>query len=87
MLDLYRYNVRLIPLQSACPGDIVFITDGSGAVTHGGLFIGWKGATTLEFVNASSYADNEKVVKDFWPIHGEKRGQRIVGIGRLLVTM
>lgn len=87
MLDIYRDNVQMIPFESASPGDIVFITDQPETVTHGGLFIGWKDANTLEFINASSYEPYRKVVVDTWPVQGSKRGQRLVGIGRLLCVL
>ncbi len=86
MKELYIYNVQMIPPESARPGDIVFITDGSKDVTHGGLFMGWKDANTLEFINASSYEAYQKVVIDTWPIHEIKRDQYFVGIGRLLMV-
>lgn len=66
------------------PGDIVFLSDGTARVTHGGLFVRWVDGETLEFVNASSYFG--QVVVDSWPLHGEKRNQRFVAFGRLTLA-
>ena len=82
--DLYRWNVELIPPKSLIPGDIVFLANKSGQISHGGLFIEWI-KDTLRFVNASSYWG--KVVIDEWPLNGEKREQRFAGGGRLKIVM
>ncbi|MEW6047484.1 MAG: NlpC/P60 family protein [Bacillota bacterium] len=66
------------------PGDIVFLSDGTARVTHGGLFVRWVDGETLEFVNASSYFG--QVVVDSWPLHREKRNQRFVAFGRLTLA-
>lgn len=83
MDELYLYNVRLIGKDELLPGDIVFITNDSTRISHGGLFIGWKDDTMIEFINASSY--HQKVCIDEWPIEGKKRGQWFVGFGRLII--
>ncbi len=84
MADLWVWNVALKPPRDLVPGDIVFLADASGDVVHGGLFVEWAGSDALRFVNASSYSG--QVVVDEWPLHGEKRGQRFAGAGRLKVV-
>lgn len=84
MADLWVWNVALKPPQDLVPGDLVFLADDSGQVVHGGLFMEWAGDDVLRFVNASSYSG--QVVVDEWPLHGEKRGQRFAGAGRLKVV-
>lgn len=84
MADLWVWNVALKPPQDLVPGDIVFLADASGDVVHGGLFVGWTGSDAFRFVNASSHSG--QVVVDEWPLHGEKRGQKFAGAGRLRVV-
>lgn len=81
--ELYNYNVRPLRKDELLPGDIVFITNEKDRVTHGGLFVEWKDDKTIEFLNASSYYG--KVLIDDWPVEGTKRGQWLVGFGRLMV--
>lgn len=85
--ELWRYNVLPLTPEQMQPGDIVFITNDSERMTHGGLFIAWvnEARTEFRFVNASSYYG--EVVIDTWPVEGEKRGQWFAGAGRLLVTV
>lgn len=54
MKDLYTWNVDLLPIYKAKPGDIVFITNEDEKVTHAGMFIRLTDDTTFEFINASS---------------------------------
>jgi len=84
MADLWIWNVALKPPRDLVPGDLVFLADDSGQVVHGGLFMEWAGDDVLRFVNASSYSGH--VIVDEWPLHGEKRGQRFAGAGRLKVV-
>ncbi len=84
MDQLWRYNVIPVDPAKAKPGDIVFVTSNAKEMTHGGLFIRWIDADTLEFINASSYWGH--VVVDSWPRSGTKRDQWFVGIGRLLIA-
>lgn len=87
MDTMWRYNVERLLLDDVRPGDIVFITNSSTTITHGGLFVRWvdDDMTEFEFVNASSYYG--ETVLDTWPVEGEKRGQWLVGIGRLKTTL
>lgn len=81
---LYEWNYQRVTLGELVPGDLVFISDGSATVTHGGLVV-QATADTIRFLNASSYCG--EVVEDEWPLTGERRGQRVVGYGRLLMTI
>ncbi|HHV93646.1 MAG TPA: C40 family peptidase [Firmicutes bacterium] len=89
MHDLWRFDVELLPKDAAAPGDIVFITNTSERITHGGLFIRWldEEKTAFEFINASSYEEYRAVVIDWWPVDDVKRGQWLVGIGRLKICI
>lgn len=80
---LWRYNTVMIPPQEVQPGDLVFITSREGKITHGGLFQRWFDGEPkyFEYVNASSYYG--AVVIDTWPLQGAKRGQWVVGFGRM----
>lgn len=84
MHEIYSlYCAKLSPVE-ARPGDIVAIAqDGSAVITHGGLVERVDG-NEVWFVNASSY--HGRVVSDAWPLVGSKRGQHVVGFGRLLVV-
>ena len=81
--ELYKFNVTPLNKDEVLSGDIVFITGDKERITHAGLFIGWKDNSTLELINASSY--HGKVCVDEWPLNGTKRGQWIVGFGRLKI--
>lgn len=76
------YSLRLGP-DEAWPGDILFVSDGSGIATHGGL-VESVGDDEVRFVNASSHW--QRVVSDVWPLTGSHRGQYVLGFGRLLVA-
>lgn len=85
MKDLYAWNVDLLPIYKAKPGDIVFFTNEDEKVTHGGMFIRLIDENTFEFINASSY--HGKVIINTWPIDGEKSGQWFIGAGRLKLNI
>ena len=82
MDHMWRYATERVPARLARPGDVVFITGEDGRITHGGLVISVS-ETEVKFVNASSYFG--EVVVDTWPLDGTKRGQWVVGFGRLVV--
>lgn len=82
--EMYRYNYQQVTPDKLVPGDLVFLSDGSADVTHGGLVIS-VADDAIRLVNASSYYG--QVAEDDWPLVGDKRGQRIVGYGRLLMTI
>lgn len=82
--ELWRYNVLPVVPSDMAPGDLVFIANSNGIITHGGLFVRWVNEGIFEFINASSYHD--AVVLDTWPKDGIKREQYFVGAGRLLVV-
>ena len=85
MSDLYDWNVSLIPLEKAAPGDIIFF-DEDDKITHGGLFIKWMddSESEFEFVHASSAAGG--VIVDSW-IPGEtRRKHSLTGAGRFKVA-
>lgn len=83
-LQIYYWDLQREPLRDLKPGDLVFLTDGTNIVTHGAFFVGWaKPYTVMRFLDASSYKG--KVGIQDWPVHGLKRGQWIVGAGRLKV--
>ncbi|MGE5554384.1 MAG: C40 family peptidase [Betaproteobacteria bacterium] len=84
MAELFRYNYRPLPATELTPGDLVFLSDGRADVTHGGLVVSVT-AEAIRFLNASSY--HKAVAEEEWPLVGEKRGQRIVGYGRLLLSL
>ena len=81
---IHAWNFQpLLPTQLQ-PGDLVFLTDGSRPITHGALFVRWVVPyEVMEFLDASAYLG--KVMLQEWPLAGEKRGQRVVAVGRLKV--
>lgn len=79
--QLYHNDTAVLQPDEVKPGDIVYITDGSTDVTHGGLFISWITSTTFRFLDASSYYG--KVVTDTWSTTATIRGQEFVAFGRL----
>jgi len=83
MDSMYHSGTRAVSDDELRPGDIVFITDNSDRITHGGLFIRWISDDQFEFINASSYFG--EVVIDTWPRDGDKRDQWYVAAGRLVV--
>lgn len=85
MKDLYTWNVDLLSIYKAKPGDIVFFTNEDEKVTHGGMFIRLLDENTFEFINASTY--HKKVIINTWPIYGEKSGQWFIGAGRLKINI
>ncbi len=82
---MHRYGTEAVPDDELQPGDIVFITNSSDRITHGGLFVRWISDDQFEFMNASSYFG--EVAIDTWPSDGEKRDQWYVGAGRLVVPV
>lgn len=84
MHDLWLYNTVPLHPKDLQPGDVIFITDDRGKVTHGGLFMEWVDNNELKLINASSYYG--QVVIDTWPLHDQKRGQWFVGAGRLKIV-
>ena len=83
MDTMYNNNVRNILKEDTSPGDIVFITDDSSKITHGGIIVNLDG-DLITFINASSYYG--KVVIDTWDINELVRGQWIVGFGKLQLS-
>lgn len=81
---LYEWNYQQMTPDKLVPGDIVFLSDGTADVTHGGLVISAT-AEAIRFLNASSC--HGQTVEDEWPLASEKREQRIVGYGRLLMCI
>lgn len=79
--QLYHDDSTVLGPDQVKPGDIVYITDGSTDVTHGGLFIRWITDTTFRFIDASSYYG--KVVVDTWSTTTSIRSQQFVAFGRL----
>lgn len=84
MDDLYSWNVELIPIEEASPGDIVFITNKTERITHGGFFIRRVNEETVEILHASSY--HGYTLKENWPIDKPVDDHWFVGIGRLVVA-
>lgn len=84
METLWTWNVLFLTPEQVVPGDIVFITQGSEKVTHGGLVISIDGSN-VRFVNASSVAG--EVTEACWELGEVVRGQRIIGFGRLKVVI
>ena len=81
MQDLYDYNVEIISLSRMKPGDIIFMTDTEGEITHGGLFREWiQENKRFKFVHASSYYG--KVIEDTWYINNMDRDLWFVNAGR-----
>jgi len=78
---LWKYASRPVHASEVRSGDVVFITNENGRITHGGLVISVS-ETEVTFVNASSY--HGEVVVETWPLEGEKRGQWVVAFGRLV---
>lgn len=66
MNDLYEWNVTILPEEQIKSGDIVFITNTKNKIFHGGLFIKWVDADSLQFLNASSF--HNKIEIATWPI-------------------
>lgn len=83
MDSMYHSGTQAVTDDELQPGDIVFITNNSDRITHGGLFVRWISDDQFEFINASSYFG--EVAIDTWPSDGEKRDQWYVGAGRLVV--
>lgn len=81
MDHLWRHASRPVSASDVRPGDLVFITGEDSRITHGGLVISVS-ETEVAFVNASSHYG--EAVVDSWPLDGEKRGQWVVGFGRLI---
>lgn len=78
---LYSRGCQAIPPEEVRPGDVVVMTDGQEAISHGGLVVSLSG-DTVTFINASSA--HGSVTMDQWPLHEWKRGQKIIGFGRVL---
>ena len=78
---LWRFNVERIATAVLRPGDLVFISSDAERVTHVGLFSRWLSTDTMEIIDASSYYG--RVVVEPWPVSGIKRGQWLVGVGRM----
>ncbi|MDI6872366.1 MAG: NlpC/P60 family protein [Bacillota bacterium] len=53
MEELYRHNYQPMPVTQLTPGDLVFLSDGTADVTHGGLVVSVT-AEAIRFLNASS---------------------------------
>lgn len=84
MHEIYSWHCAKLSSVEAGPGDIVAIVqDGNEVITHGGL-VERADSNEVWFINASSY--HGRVVSDAWPLVGNKRGQHVVGFGRLLVV-
>jgi len=84
MNTMFLDNVDLIDdIALVTTGDIIFITNTEGIITHGGLVKEISGNGDVTFINASSYFN--KVVLDTWNLHAIIRGQWIVGFGRMKI--
>ena len=84
MNTFYKYNV--VPIEDTnlvTAGDIIFITDTEGIITHGGLVKEISQNETVTFINASSYYG--KVALDTWTVYEIVREQWIVGFGRVKI--
>lgn len=83
-LDIYRWNFAPVSFEALRPGDIVY-SDGTRAVTHGGLFVRWiEPYSVMEFVDASSRL--MEIATQRWPVGESVRGQTLVAAGRLAVN-
>lgn len=82
--DIHRWNFRPSAIDEMRPGDLVYITDGSGPVTHGMLFIERIDEGTIRVLDASSRL--MRVAVQDWPLGESVRGQTIVATGRLQIV-
>lgn len=82
---IYYWNLEALPVEDLAPGDLVYLTDGTDLVTHGAFFVEWvEPYEVMRFLDASGFHGEVGVQE--WPVHEAKRGQWLVGAGRLQVV-
>lgn len=77
------YDHNTIPVDDPLPGDLVFITDEEGIITHGGL-VEAVAPDEVTFIHASSFSGAVVREEPPWLLDGMVRDQWIVGFGRLV---